>query len=1268
MLKLSRMGRGSLAVMVAGVIAAGALVGCGDNKAKQSARTDGGDGGGICSGSFVSPISGATLTIADDINKSCSGSLHTNVSLATSADDGTNVDLYVGTTKVDSQKVSGAEVHFMNVQLPQGSDMLQAVFSASCTISETVTVNCNLPMCTITAPTLSATHVALNGVPVANGGDRVSASGTSYQVEFDVSTDVEDGQPVQLKVTPMGSTVSTIVEGTAVKGKVVFAGVTLVPDGNYTIEADCTNKAGVVGASAKGMYPVDSTPPTLTISSPANGTYFGPNDLKNNSFQVCAQTPDKDATALPAALGAAVNNLSVAVGTGSPDPTNGYAAVTATATDTCLNVACTSSTPVDLTVTLKDAAGNATVKTISQISCATTLPGVQIVSPTSDSMPFGDPTKHLLAASSTNTLRDQDPVTPGAQWTVVACSNTSGKATLMAGAMGGSLLAVAGPVNTAAATPADGCATGFPNAARFVGATIPDSQEQGDGALGAATELRVDVTASTSAVGMSSLVDLWVDSVVPGIQQYSPNPLCGLIHQSVTNWQTPVQLISTSPMVTLSVASPGGSMDYPVTNWANSFANFGTVTFFVGANQVTATATDAAGNSGTLMSPCTVTVGTPPVVTFTTPTAGNTLCASTSTTGTCVADGDGTTAGWQGNVAVSVSVLGSPATAGTVTFSAGAATLGTANIDGTGHAQLTGVTIPDGRAVSITAVTSDIAGNGTGIAAETLAVDTIVPDAVAALNAAVLSRRQTSFHLSWAAPADGGQQLFSYVVKVSRTAITSANFDAATTIPFTGTAAAPGMSDGIDIVNRLIENNYFFAVASIDAAGNRSGIAAAGPVAAHFMRNILLPPAGGPTNERFSSSVDGVADLNGDGKSDVLVGAFAGQRAYVFNGSAAFDMVTAPSVVITGPAAAGFARQFVDIGDIDADGKDDFAISAPLIGNGRIYIFKGRATWNPTYVADTDADYIIELDSTYAGTFFGGTLTRLGDFNGDGVDDFAVGCNSYAGGRGRVVIVLGKAGFSAASANLMTMDGDPAYPTGTFGGTVLGIGRFFTNNGGNSLVVSATAAGANNRGRVYAFEGITGTTAAINATMANTFVEGPDNSFYGTSLGLLGAIGGVPGIGIGAGRALASANGIADLYFGTVTNPFGATPIRFTDSLATTANDVFGRLVLGGVFAGTSTSVSLIGDSKPDVVMAPFTESAGGAPRLYIIDGARLSTLGSPNDIVTTADVILPLPSDWKSLPLQRNGLIKDLDGDGYGDFAIGENFATGAGRLAVFW
>ncbi len=89
MLKLSQLGHGGLAVVVAGAIAAGALTGCGDNKPKARPTTDGGgDVAMICSGSFVSPMNGATLTVADDLNKTCSGALHTNVSLATSADDG----------------------------------------------------------------------------------------------------------------------------------------------------------------------------------------------------------------------------------------------------------------------------------------------------------------------------------------------------------------------------------------------------------------------------------------------------------------------------------------------------------------------------------------------------------------------------------------------------------------------------------------------------------------------------------------------------------------------------------------------------------------------------------------------------------------------------------------------------------------------------------------------------------------------------------------------------------------------------------------------------------------------------------------------------------------------------------------------------------------------------------------------------------------------------------------------------------------------------
>ena len=143
---------------------------------------------------------------------------------------------------------------------------------------------------------------------------------------------------------------------------------------------------------------------------------------------------------------------------------------------------------------------------------------------------------------------------------------------------------------------------------------------------------------------------------------------------------------------------------------------------------------------------------------------------------------------------------------------------------------------------------------------------------------------------------------------------------------------------------------------------------------------------------------------------------------------------------------------------------------------------------------------------------------------------------------------------------------------------------------------------------------------------------------------------------------------MVDVHFGSpAAGPFSATPVRFIDSAALT-NDLFGRFVAGSSFAGTSTVVSVIGDSKPDLLMGPFGEGGGGSPRIYIVDGTRLSSITSPADVVTTADVILNLPSGWKTPALQRNGMIRDVDGDGFADFAFGESVSATVGRMAVFW
>ena len=74
------------------------------------------------------------------------------------------------------------------------------------------------PTCTISKPVITATHPALNGVPIANGGDEVSSPGGTYEVAFEVTTIVEDGQPVSLTVTNSATTATAALNTVAAAG------------------------------------------------------------------------------------------------------------------------------------------------------------------------------------------------------------------------------------------------------------------------------------------------------------------------------------------------------------------------------------------------------------------------------------------------------------------------------------------------------------------------------------------------------------------------------------------------------------------------------------------------------------------------------------------------------------------------------------------------------------------------------------------------------------------------------------------------------------------------------------------------------------------------------------------------------------------------------------------------------------------------------------------------------------------------------------------
>lgn len=1271
--------RTSLYLLAAiGTLAFMAVPGCGDGEEGGgqggTGGVDGGTGGtggtggdaSACySTSFSKPSDGAKLGAADDLDGDCSNGVQVDVALATSAPSGTQATLSVGGQQAGTAAVSGGQLVFSDVQLPSKATATLTVSFPSqpgCAISIDVETQCDAPTCVITKPIVTPTHPELNGVSVAEGGDRVSAPGQDYQVAFEVQTDIEDNQAVTLAVDGTANAAVAIAQG----GKATFAGVTLIPDGEHKVSATCVAQSGKTGQSQEAQYTVDTTPPDLANLTPADGHFFGPSDDSNATkaglqFRVCGETTAPDAVDLPSSLGGGEVNFCVGIGTGTPTCVPATTGGAGTANGGCAELDCPGGAPFDLTVTLKDDAGNPTPKKITGVRCASTLPSVQIVEPIDGT--GADVSKHILAASSTQARKDQDANTAGAQYTVIACTDVAGgSGQLLAGPVGATT-PVGAPVVATAATPADNCPAGLGHVLKFTNVTLPESAQDTTGALTVATELKVEVTDVSTVKGTSPAVQVWVDSIAPTISEQNPNPLCGKLYQSATAvQQTNFQLVSTAAPVAVQITSSAGTQNLSAGTAPGSI-NFGTVTFQPGSNTVAATTTEPSGNTGALKSPCTVTVGNPPVVNWVAPTAATNLNAST--------DATPGTAGWQGALTVQTDVGGTGATV-TFTLDCGGTitSIGTVSVDSSGVATLSNSTVPECASGKLIATTSNVSGKGVGTAQLTKVVDTIVPGTPTALVASVKDRRATTFGLTWTAPADNGQPVGGYAVRVSKQPITAANFDAAEAVTFAGTPKSPGGAESLDVTNRVIENDYYFAVAATDAAGNRSGIISAGPQKATF-NTVILPGAG---TEGFGFAIDGSASINGDGLADLLVGSRSGNIVRVYFGKSG-GYATTPNLTFTAPAGIRFGAAVRVVGDIDADGFADIAIGAPLeASRGRVYVFKGRASW-PANLNSTDADYIIETnpaaDAGFNNGSFGGSIAPLGDFNGDGAADFAVGSQGYSSGNGYVAIILGVTSGNTFPASVVlpaalgTRAAGIAGPTGVnlFGITTTSLAAFYS--GGAPALVAA----ANQTGRVYAFKGGSALPATISLASGELYA-GSQPLRTGTVLNPLGALFGVPGLGVGS-PAVSSAVGGGDarLFFGAPgTGVFSGTVATFTNSQATGLGDQFGAAVFGGGFPGSTAYVSFINGSGPDVAMSSAKLGGASPPKLYIIDGSKAATSA---DIVSVADVVYTLPAGWLGAAF-LSGPVRDANGDGYAEIAVGEQQGAATpgypGQVLVLW
>jgi|GEM_PF-5830493 len=178
----------------------------------------------------------------------------------------------------------------------------------------------------------------------------------------------------------------------------------------------------------------------------------------------------------------------------------------------------------------------------------------------------------------------------------------------------------------------------------------------------------------------------------------------------------------------------------------------------------------------------------------------------------------------------------------------------------------------------------------------------------------------------------------------------------------------------------------------------------------------------------FGISVSTAGDVNGDGYDDVIVGADRYDnirgRAYVFHGSASGLSATADWIVSSDQVDSYFGMCVSTAGDVNGDGYSDVIIGAPFFYSGSILGGQAYAYYGSASGLSSTPDWIVELDDDWAR--FGLSVSTAGDVNGDDYDDVLVGAPYYpwsANEPGFAFLYHGSASGLSATAN-WTAEGD----------------------------------------------------------------------------------------------------------------------------------------------------------------------------------------------------------------------------------------------------
>ncbi|MBN2572247.1 MAG: FG-GAP repeat protein, partial [Ignavibacteriales bacterium] len=263
-------------------------------------------------------------------------------------------------------------------------------------------------------------------------------------------------------------------------------------------------------------------------------------------------------------------------------------------------------------------------------------------------------------------------------------------------------------------------------------------------------------------------------------------------------------------------------------------------------------------------------------------------------------------------------------------------------------------------------------------------------------------------------------------------------------------------------------------------------------------------------NTSFSTSVSSAGDVNADGYSDVIIGApyyTNGQdvegRVFVYYGSASGLSTNADWTSESNQDYAWFGFSVSTAGDVNGDGYSDVIIGAcqydnSQIDEGRVFVYYGSASG-----LSTNADWTSE--SNQDGAYYGLRVSTAGDVNGDGYSDVIIGAPYYSNGNsaeGSAFVYYGSdLGFSTNADWTAEINQDNAY----FGYSVSTAGD--VNADGYSDVIVGAYKYDNpetDEGRVFVYQGSSsGLTTEYWASESNQ-----NNASYGNSVSRAGDVNG----------------------------------------------------------------------------------------------------------------------------------------------------------------